>query len=554
MIPERSQLGVLDRFFSLFTKMRPGEGRSVFLLFWLGFIFMFGQWILKPIRDALILSEADAELAAYGNAAQAVLLMVIIPLYGVVYRRVSKTRLVQLVTIFFIATLLIFYFIYESGRLMHFPFYIWVGIYGTMLIAQFWALAAGHFNVKSGQRLFGLLVAGVALGALVGPLTVSIFTESIGHGGMMLLVAGSLVITLFLIGPGLNAIPEGSRSTAARDDDQRKSSVFGGFVTVLKDHYLTLIAAWVVLQNIIDSTGDYILKSYIRQHATDLVSTGGSDLSLGAQIGVITGYFYFVQNLVALLLALLVVSHVIRFLKIRRSILVVPSLMIIGYGAIALAPVIVFIPIFSIVWLVKIMEKGSNYSLNNAIRGALFLPTSQSAKYEGKTTIDTFFWRFGDVLSAGIIFVALNWMSLGVTQIALFTMALAGVMLWVAGVLGGRYMHLAATNVTNEPPRVVRSIPTAEVTAGIAFEHPIHPGTFEDPDPGEVLVLSATLADGAPLPSWVNFDPTRLRFHGTVPAEYMEEIVIQVTASDVDGATVSDTFIIRHIRRTGQAD
>jgi hypothetical protein len=109
---------------------------------------------------------------------------------------------------------------------------------------------------------------------------------------------------------------------------------------------------------------------------------------------------------------------------------------------------------------------------------------------------------------------------------------------------------MAATNVTNAPPEVGRPIPDAAITAGSAFRHEIAPDTFTDPDPGEVLVLSATLADGAPLPSWVNFDSARLLFSGTAPDKYVEEIVIQVTASDVDGASVSETFVIRRIVQT----
>lgn len=548
MIPERSQLGFLDRFFSLFTKMRPGEGYCLFLLFWLGFIFMYGQWILKPVRDAFILSEADAELAAYGNAVQALLLMLIIPLYGVLYRRVSKTRLVQSVTGFFLVTLLVFYSLYAAGYPIYFPFYIWVGLYGTMLIAQFWALAADHFNVKSGQRLFGVLAAGVSLGGLMGPVTAFTFIDKIGEGNLLLIVAATLSLTLFLINPAVNAIPDGSRGTRTKDDDTKRSSVLGGFATVLKDRYLTLIAFFVVFQNLIDSMGDYILRTWVRVHAEHLISTGESSLSLSKQIGSIMADFYGLQNLVVFLLALLVVSRVIRFIGIRGSILVLPCVMIIGYGVIA------FVPIFSIIRLVKITEKGTNYSLNNTVRGALFLPTSQEATYEGKTTIDSFFWRFGDFAQAGIIFVGLNWFDLQLAHMALLSMGLAGIMLWLAVLIGRHYRTLALTNVTNVPPQLNRSIPDAKIGADGLLEHALSADTFIDADPGEVLVLTACQVDGAPLPAWLNFDPSRLVFRGSVPADFIEEVVIQVTATDVDGAYVSDTFIIRHIRQTGQAD
>ena len=62
-----------------------------------------------------------------------------------------------------------------------------------------------------------------------------------------------------------------------------------------------------------------------------------------------------------------------------------------------------FVPIFSIIRLVKIGENSVNYSLMNTTRQALFLPVDRDAKYEGKTAIDTFFWRVGDLIQAGVV-------------------------------------------------------------------------------------------------------------------------------------------------------
>lgn len=544
MIPQRPNYTLLDNVLRLFTKVRPGEGRSVFLLFWFGFALMYCQWVLKPIRDALILSEADAELAAYGNAVQAVVLVILIPLYSVLYRRLGRIHLVQAVTVFFIATTLLFCGLYQAGMPVYFPFYVWVGIYGTGMIAQFWALAADHYNVKSGQRLFAVLAAGVSLGALVGPVTVSQFVESLGPGGMMLLVAAILSVTLLLPRWSVSAIPEGSRSVAVPEGEQRKSSVLGGFATVLKDNYLTLIAAWVVIQNIVDSTGDYIFRTAVQEHAQDAVASGNG-LSLPEQIGINMGNFYFVQNLVVFLFALLLVSRAIRWLKISRAILIVPWIMVIGYALIAATPGLQFFPVFSLIWIYKIIEKGTNYSLNNTIRGALFLPANRSATYEGKTTIDAFFWRFGDLLQAGIIFVALNWLDFGLAEVALITLCLAVLMLWLACMLGRHYREMAMTSMLNAPPRLMRTISDALVTAGQTFEHILDPETFSDPDPGEVLVLTACQMDGAPLPQWMRFDPVRMVFSGVAPQEFTERIMIQVTATDVDGAFVTTTFCIR---------
>jgi AAA family ATP:ADP antiporter len=37
-----------------------------------------------------------------------------------------------------------------------------------------------------------------------------------------------------------------------------------------------------------------------------------------------------------------------------------------------------------------------------------FLPTSREAKYKAKQAIDSFFWRSGDLLQAGVVFVGVR--------------------------------------------------------------------------------------------------------------------------------------------------
>jgi ATP:ADP antiporter, AAA family len=64
-----------------------------------------------------------------------------------------------------------------------------------------------------------------------------------------------------------------------------------------------------------------------------------------------------------------------------------------------------FAPMLSFLRLAKIAENGTDYSIQNTARHALFLRTNREAKYKGKTAIDGFFWRAGDALSAVMVFV-----------------------------------------------------------------------------------------------------------------------------------------------------
>ena len=73
--------------------------------------------------------------------------------------------------------------------------------------------------------------------------------------------------------------------------------------------------------------------------------------------------------------------------------------------AVILFGVLVFIPVFTLIRLAYITLASMNYSLRQTTHQSLFLPTDRAATFEGKTTIDTFFWRFGDLLGGGVIFL-----------------------------------------------------------------------------------------------------------------------------------------------------
>ncbi|WP_233979201.1 putative Ig domain-containing protein, partial [Pectobacterium versatile] len=89
---------------------------------------------------------------------------------------------------------------------------------------------------------------------------------------------------------------------------------------------------------------------------------------------------------------------------------------------------------------------------------------------------------------------------------------------------------LTVTNV-NDTPVVSTPIPPQNVAQGGGFNFTVPDGTFSDPD-GDTLTLSATLANGSPLPSWLRFDPTIGTFSGTPGNADVGTLVIRVTATD----------------------
>jgi AAA family ATP:ADP antiporter len=114
---------------------------------------------------------------------------------------------------------------------------------------------------------------------------------------------------------------------------------------------------------------------------------------------------------------------------------ILPTIALVSYSLIA------FVPLLALVRVAKTLENSTDYSINNTVRQALFLPTSREAKYKAKAAVDTFFMRLGDVLLAGVVAIgaALSWSS---THFAWLNVALVLVWLWVVARLSREHRRM----------------------------------------------------------------------------------------------------------------
>ena len=547
MLTDHAGLSPFERLLTLFTRVRPGEGRSAFLFFLHGFLLLFSYQVVKALREAFMLTKYSAEVRAYAVALIALILMLLVPMYGAVRRRLDGERLLRAVTAFFAANLLLFWAAALAGLPIAFPFFIWVSIFGVMVIAQLWAFAADSFNLKSGQRLFPVIMVGANLGALAGAKSAQLAVEALTPVGLMLIATLLLLSTLALASPERQAVPAGSRPVVA-EHGAPVPRLLGGIGLVLRDRYLLLIALLVVLLNWINTTGEFILADFVQRDAAQRVAESGGALDAGALITAFYGNFQFWVTLVGLGIQLFLVARIYRVVGVRGALLVHPVVVALGYGLIALGPVLGgFVPVFTLIRMVKIAENSIDYSLMNTTRHALFLPVDRDAKYEGKTAIDSFFWRFGDLVQAGVVFAGLNWLNWGAPQFALLNLVLALVWIGLAVAIGREFSRKAAENVINVAPEIGAPLPDLACRAGNPVDYHVPEDAFVDADPGDVLHVTARLADGRPLPAWLSFDARSRRFRGRVPAGFAGELSITVVASDVDGLEVSSSFRLRAV-------
>lgn len=96
----------------------------------------------------------------------------------------------------------------------------------------------------------------------------------------------------------------------------------------------------------------------------------------------------------------------------------------------------------------------------------------------------------------------------------------------------------------NNAPTVQQAIIDQTATEDTNFTFTIPDNTFSDVDAGDILTYSATLENGNPLPSWLKFDPVTRTFGGTPANANVGNFTIEVRATDNDGISAIDTFVL----------
>ena len=426
----------IERALSIFADVRAGEGVTTLLLALNVFLLLAGYSVMKPARDGLILTEGGAELASYSAAAQGALLMALVPLYGWLGTRVVRIRLISIVVTFFAGTLIAFYAGGVAGLREGFAFYIWIGLLNVFIVSLFWQFANDLFTEGQGRRLFPLIGVGQSLGAWIGAAAVAPLVQGLNYTPYTLMLLGACVLMI-----ALGTTVMAHTREARRDNPEEHSAANeplgreGGFELIARDRYLLWIAVLIVLLNVVNTTGQYVLNRLIVAEAAARFGTSAAAIVPSRQfVTAFSGSITAVVNLVGLLLQLFATARIIRWIGIRGALFVLPVIALVNYSIIAVAPVL------AVVRVGKVMENSTDYSIQNTLRQALFLPTTREAKYKAKAAIDTFFTRAGDVVSAGFV---------GLGQVtALTTSAFAGinvlltiVWLWVASQIAREHRH-----------------------------------------------------------------------------------------------------------------
>jgi AAA family ATP:ADP antiporter len=436
---------LLARALRPFARVQPEEATTVILMTAVAFSLLTAYYLLKTVREPLILLQGGAAVKLYARAAQALLMVGVVHLYSQLARRFGRTRLLAIVFLFFISNLALFTVLAWMDLPIGLAFFLWVGVFSYTVVAQFWALAADIYTEDQGKRLFPIIGAGSSIGAVIGGL----FAKSLVPFGPEVLMGTAVVILLGCV--ALIAVIGGRaggridrrasarpKLEAKREQPEEPIAKETAWHLLARDRYLLLIAGLVVVLNWVNSSGEYVLDRI-------LVTTAHDTANPETFIGEFKADYFFWYNLIGVALQLFAVSRVFRLVGVRNALYVMPMFALLAYGG------AVFLPVLAVMRLVKIGENALQYSLQDTSRNALFLVTSRVEKFVGKTAVDTIGVRIGAIMSSVMVMIGsmLDWSA---TTFVVLNVGLAIVWLGFVVAIGKEHRRRSA----EEPEQIAK--------------------------------------------------------------------------------------------------
>jgi len=418
-------LSSTERFLCLFTEVKPGEGPTAVMMFANVFLILLAYYFIKPLREGWIAVSdiqglSKMEVKAYSSFAQSILLLFVVGWYAKLADRWDRATLFARATLFCISNMVIFWFLQPDFFFAKLPlsgifYYLWVGMFGVFVVAQFWTFCADVYTDERGKRMMPFIAIGATSGAAVGSWIVNaLVTSGLLPTEYLLLVAiGPLLLSIFLV----RRVESRADISAGADAEARpvtteRASLWNGARLVLLSRFLLLAALVTLFTNWVNTNGENLLFRVVQ----DTLAAQAEGQGFTDERGLLEfvrdgttafyGNFYFWVNIVALSLQAFVASRLLKYGGFAAILLILPVIALASYTV--MAP----LPVLAVVKMMKVAENATDYSLNNTSRHVLWLPVSSVMKFRGKPAIDTLYVRLGDGLAAVTVVVGVHVLAL----------------------------------------------------------------------------------------------------------------------------------------------
>lgn len=415
-------------------ELRPGEGTSVLWAAAMFFCVLASYYVLRPVRDALVL-DGDPAFIPWLFGATLLLMLAVAGPWGSMVARWPRHRLVPRAYRLFAVQILAFAALLAADiapGLVGKAFYVWTSMFNLFVVSVFWSLCADLASPEKGRRLFGLITAGGTLGALTGPSLTRALALHVDTAWLLVISAGLIELATWCASR-FSATAEPERRPAAAEPGLG-GSAWAGLTRMTRSPTLAAIAAYVLCSACL-ATFVYLQQAAITKAALPDRATR-------------TAFFAEIELWTLLLTLLLQLGLTARLLRVFGAGLVLTALPLVqGIGVLALTAE----PSLAMTAAVSATSRAATHGLSRPTRELLFTALPREDKYKTKNVIDTLVYRFGDFASAWLV-SGLGYLGVSIGFVALpLTLAFGALALALGAGHRRRVSHLRS-----EPPTVAR--------------------------------------------------------------------------------------------------
>lgn len=405
--------------------VEPADRRRAWLALTLFASLMASYYVFKSVRDSLFLHYESAQNLAYAHIGS----MVVAGLSMAVYNRVlvrygGRTLLRATVWVLF-ATGLAFFPAWmlvgdEPPLVLVYAFFFYVSLYGVLAATVFWTAANDSFDTTVGRKVYGFIGIGGFVGSFsAGTLTSFLITQVKFLTEWMMPVGAALVFASLPLMTRLFAASPRRDVSQAENAQPQKRKRHDGLYHIVTDPYVALMAGLVVMMTFVGTLFDLQYKEIISAALT------GKEAK--------TVYFSLVFagiSLLGALIQLFVTGPVHRRLGAMAGLVVLPVV-----GIVATFILFVFPNLYAIAAM-SIVGGATVYSINQASKELLYIPTPEAVRYGSKGFIDVFGFRAGDGLGSSVALLLTKVLKLATSSLA--WVCVAAIPLWALILVGLR--------------------------------------------------------------------------------------------------------------------
>jgi AAA family ATP:ADP antiporter len=401
-------LGAVSRRFQL----NPDELRHALTLGGILFSITSSYTLVKTARDALYLANLPATSLPYVYLAVGFVTLAASIAFARLTRKARPWEVLAGTSL--VAALVLAAFgwaIQFELTWMPVAFYLWVNIYGLILVSQFWAFTNSVSDPREAKRIFGIIGGGGIFGGLVGGLLSARLGSQAGVASLLIVAAVLMAVAVPSVYHSVRqgVVPPGDAAPAGDDKS----------VKPWRSRYIRWLALASVCSVLVTGLLDYQFKVEI-QHR----------YPTQAELARFFGFFYTVMNLAALTLQIFGTRWALQRLGAGWSAAVLPTGLGVG------AALTMSAPGFATVVGTRLWDQVIRNSLNRAAVELFYFPIEPGLRRRAKAIIDSGLERMGDGF-AGLLILALGF-SVGATTWTLAVAVLALVGVWLVAWLGVR--------------------------------------------------------------------------------------------------------------------